>query len=409
MKRSILPLTVAVVVGLSSFLATSSMDSAQATDTTQELENKQKEIQDKRSTIEDAMEEADQKIAELEAEQAKIQADMKRLDLAVAETNANIREKEAEIEATKKQIEQLKKEIEDVTKRIANRNDLLEERARSLQENGGVISYLDVLLGAQSFGDFLDRVSAVAKILNADKEILIAHQEDKQLKEQKEVEVTDYLVALEQKLADLEQMKNNLKSQIDEKNRLFKELEEKKGESLEEKYELEDEEEFLAAQEAAIKKEIERQKKLEEERKRSQAPPPVSDGSFTSPTTGTITSPFGPRWGTIHPGVDIANRAANVPIVAAASGTVFRSYYSSSYGNVIFITHNIDGQIYTTVYAHMESRSVNAGDTVNKGDMIGYMGNTGYSFGKHLHFEIHKGSWNYEKSNAVDPKNYINF
>ncbi|MDI5791069.1 M23 family metallopeptidase [Bacillus licheniformis] len=92
---------------------------------------------------------------------------------------------------------------------------------------------------------------------------------------------------------------------------------------------------------------------------------------------------------------------------AAAAGTVYNAHYSSSYGNVVFITHNINGQTYQTVYAHMSSIKVQTGQRVEQGQVIGTMGNTGQSYGQHLHFEIHKGLWNNAKSNAVDPANYI--
>ncbi|PAF11521.1 hypothetical protein CHH61_26865, partial [Shouchella clausii] len=64
-------------------------------------------------------------------------------------------------------------------------------------------------------------------------------------------------------------------------------------------------------------------------------------------------------------------------MVASASGTVIRSHYSSSYGNVVYISHNINGQVYTTLYAHMESRLVSAGQSVSKGQQIGTLGTTG--------------------------------
>ncbi|MFK4997226.1 M23 family metallopeptidase [Bacillus sp. N9] len=128
------------------------------------------------------------------------------------------------------------------------------------------------------------------------------------------------------------------------------------------------------------------------------------------PANGRFSSGFGPRpsLGGFHYGVDIA-AGGTVPIVAAAAGVVSSSYHSSSYGNVVFVSHHLNGRTYTTVYAHMSSRSVSAGQTVAQGQLLGYMGNTGYSFGQHLHFEIHEGPWNGAKSNAVNPTKYINF
>lgn len=135
--------------------------------------------------------------------------------------------------------------------------------------------------------------------------------------------------------------------------------------------------------------------------------PSQAASAFVFPAAaGNVSSPFGMRWGSMHYGVDLA-ASGNVQIYAAAAGTVSRSYYSSSYGNVVFVKHKISGQLYTTVYAHMKSRSVKEGDTVKQGQLLGYMGNTGQSFGQHLHFELHKGEWNLSKTNAIDPLPYI--
>ncbi|MEC2467915.1 M23 family metallopeptidase [Bacillus cereus] len=109
-----------------------------------------------------------------------------------------------------------------------------------------------------------------------------------------------------------------------------------------------------------------------------------------------------------HHGIDLAESGYH-PIYAAASGRVSRSYVSSSYGECIMIVHTIDGITWETVYAHMRSgsRTVKEGDYVTQGQTIGIMGNTGDSSGQHLHFELHKGSWNVNKSNAVNPLDYL--
>ncbi|EMA6344221.1 SH3 domain-containing protein [Bacillus cytotoxicus] len=127
---------------------------------------------------------------------------------------------------------------------------------------------------------------------------------------------------------------------------------------------------------------------------------------FKFPTQGKISSTFDMRWEQMHYGVDIAAQG-NVSIHAAASGKVVKSYYSASYGNVVFVAHRINGKLYTTVYAHMKDRAVKIGDTVQVGQLLGHMGNTGHSFGQHLHFELHNGEWNFEKTNAVDPLPYL--
>lgn len=132
--------------------------------------------------------------------------------------------------------------------------------------------------------------------------------------------------------------------------------------------------------------------------------PPVTPGLYMAPTTGAITSGFGPRWGTSHNGIDIGlGGRSNVPVVSIADGVVSNSYYSKSYGNCVVIRHVLDGVQYESLYAHLANRTVQTGQTVAKGQFIGYMGNTGYSTGPHLHFELHQPEWNNAKSNAFNP------
>jgi murein DD-endopeptidase MepM/ murein hydrolase activator NlpD len=102
------------------------------------------------------------------------------------------------------------------------------------------------------------------------------------------------------------------------------------------------------------------------------------------PAAGRISSKFGPRWGRQHKGLDIAN-SVGTPIYAAEAGKVIASYRSASYGNIVKISHS-NGMV--TYYAHMSSRVAKEGQTVKRGQLIGYMGSTGRSTGSHLHFEV---------------------
>lgn len=125
---------------------------------------------------------------------------------------------------------------------------------------------------------------------------------------------------------------------------------------------------------------------------------------FMMPSSGTITSFYGERWGEMHYGIDIAGDG-EIPVLSVYDGTVTKSYYSSTYGNVIFISHDVNGQQYETVYAHLSNRAKEVGQTVKQGDYIGYMGNTGDSTGQHLHFEVHTPAWDYDNKDttSVDP------
>lgn len=116
------------------------------------------------------------------------------------------------------------------------------------------------------------------------------------------------------------------------------------------------------------------------------------------PVIGEISDHFGSRHGE-HNGLDIAAPAGTLA-VTVDDGVVTKSYYSFSYGHVIFIKHT-NG--FETVYAHLSKRLVKEGQFVQKGDIIGKVGNTGRSRGAHLHFEAHRGDWNYSKSHAINP------
>jgi murein DD-endopeptidase MepM/ murein hydrolase activator NlpD len=137
-------------------------------------------------------------------------------------------------------------------------------------------------------------------------------------------------------------------------------------------------------------------------------PATASSSTFITPAQGRMSSPFGMRNGRMHNGVDIAAQG-NVPIYAAADGVVMRSYFHVRGGESIILEHHLPTGYYVTLYAHLRenSRVVHNGEKVMQGQLIGYMGNTGVSTGQHLHFEIHRGGWNAQRSNAVDPLTYI--
>ena len=136
--------------------------------------------------------------------------------------------------------------------------------------------------------------------------------------------------------------------------------------------------------------------------------PVFTSGKFTWPAPGyyNITSYFGQRWGRLHGGVDISSAGIEgKPIVAAADGVVISAGYNTGgYGNWVMINHGTSGgNQFATVYGHMKySPSVSSGQTVSAGTVIGYVGNTGRSFGNHLHFEIRVNG------SRVNPLSYFN-
>ncbi|MGI8313685.1 murein hydrolase activator EnvC family protein [Halobacillus mangrovi] len=414
-----------------------------------DLKDKLSENKDKQSSAEEKKQETEQEIAEIKEDQERVSAEIERLDKQIMEATDKIATKESEIKETRQNIKELKSEIKVLEERIAERDELLKDRVKSMYQNGGAIDYIDVLMGAESFGNFLERVMSLNTIAEQDKELLEQHKADKEAVEKKKTQVEDELASLEDKLAELETLKKELDSKKSQKNNLLSALENEEEELHNHKMDIQEEQETLAAQEAAIKKEIERQRKAAEEAARKEAAEKAarekaqseskaeaastsssndssssssSDNSSQSTSSGSLfswpasaptTSEYGMRYHPIdgenrlHSGIDLA-AGGTIPIKAAADGTVIRANYSSSYGNVVFIAHQINGQTYTTVYAHMRGTPhVSAGQSVSRGTQLGYMGSTGASTGQHLHFEIHEGSWNGSRSNSVNPRKYL--
>ena len=222
-------------------------------------------MQNQRSGINAEINEKKSEIGELQNEQQKLNDQIKKLDFAVSDAEQKIEAKNAEIAQTTGEIEQLKVEIAELMKRIEQRNELLKDKARSFQENGGTVNYIDVLLGAQSFSDFVDRVSAVTTIVQADKDILEQHRKDKQDLETKQQQVETKLNSLKEMKKELEALKVNLNSQIKEKNQLMSTLKHEEEQMHAETLEMSEAADVLAAQEAAMVQAIALEKKRQAE------------------------------------------------------------------------------------------------------------------------------------------------
>jgi len=133
----------------------------------------------------------------------------------------------------------------------------------------------------------------------------------------------------------------------------------------------------------------------------------ASNGFLDYPVNTYITSPYGmrlhpiyKRW-TLHDGTDFG-APCGTPVRAAAGGTVIATYYNSAYGNRVIIDNGFSrGVGLGTAYNHLSADSTAVGEVVERGDIIGYVGNSGYSTGCHLHFMV------YENGTAVNPMNWL--
>lgn len=329
-----------------------------------------------------------QVIEDVSAKLKQIQAD---LDAANARLQS-IRSRQAEINA---QIVQTQNEIVKMEAYLETRQNVLNRRVRAIYMHGQ-LNYLEVILGANSFSDFANRVELLKRVIRSDYNLILEIQKQK--------------AAIEAKKAQLEEDKRQLDALAAEAEKTQKEIAAKKAEQQKvldaaksNKAAAAQMEQDLNAQLASVRNLIQ-QRLAAAEAARQAAQQASSDeggggsddnyvqgtGAMGWPCSGPITSPFGyrthPIFGTtiFHAGIDIGVDYGT-PIHAADSGVVVYSGWISGYGNAVIIDH---GGGVSTLYGHNQSLAVSEGQSVSKGSVIAYAGSTGNSTGPHCHFEV---------------------
>ena len=329
-----------------------------------------------------------QVIEDVSAKLKQIQAD---LDAANARLQS-IRSRQAEINA---QIVQTQNEIVKMEAYLKTRQNVLNRRVRAIYMHGQ-LNYLEVILGANSFSDFANRVELLKRVIRSDYNLILEIQKQK--------------AAIEAKKAQLEQDKRQLDALAAEAEKTQQEIAAKKAEQQKvldaaksNKAAAAQMEQDLNAQLASVRNLIQ-QRLAAAEAARQAAQQASSDeggggsddnyvqgtGAMGWPCSGPITSPFGyrthPIFGTtiFHAGIDIGVDYGT-PIHAADSGVVVYSGWISGYGNAVIIDH---GGGISTLYGHNQSLAVSEGQSVSKGSVIAYAGSTGNSTGPHCHFEV---------------------
>lgn len=353
-------------------------------------------------------------------------------------------------------------ELDAAEAKLAELNEKNKERIQAMEEEGE-ISYWSVLFKAKSFTDLIDRLNMMEEIHEADQRRMNELSEAAAAVVQARESLATEKAALEESRVALKESQTALDEKRAEADALLAELNADKRalDQMEADYEAEEatlsaqiaaaEVEYTKAlkaeEEARRKAEEERKRKEEEERKRKEEEEKKkqeeankgsgssgggsgnsggnsggSSGGSSGGDSGSsggssssseswgrpcswrkLTSPYGyrihPTLGTrkFHNGVDLANDQGT-PIRAARSGKVTVATYGGTYGYYVTINH---GDGYSSLYAHMTHYIVSKGQSVTKGQVIGYMGSTGRSTGPHLHFSI------FYNGSSVNPMNYI--
>ena len=369
-------------------------------------------LQEKKQVLESKSRELQDVVDEMEREHSRFLDRKAALDQKIQCSVEEIAVICQQIELYSAQIAETDRELKKAKETEDEQYVLLRSRMRSMEESG-TLSYLNVLLNANSFNDFLGKVTDISEIMHYDQALQ-----------------TEYVNAREdvqQLNAQLEEAQNRQRAIQEELTLKQEQMEAQTVVAYEMiaavEADLDTYGEELAANEAAeaaLQKDIDAlmaklaaeeaaRKAAEEAARRANQPvtpsPSVGGtGSYKWPVDCyIITSEYGYR---VHPlqqttkfhaGVDIGAQMGQT-IYAADSGTVATAASNSSYGNYVLINH---GGGSATLYAHMSSMAVSAGQSVAKGQAIGYVGSTGWSTGPHLHFEIRQGC------STVDPLQFF--
>jgi murein DD-endopeptidase MepM/ murein hydrolase activator NlpD len=124
----------------------------------------------------------------------------------------------------------------------------------------------------------------------------------------------------------------------------------------------------------------------------------TSAQGFIWPLNGPLTSPYGPRWGSMHTGIDIDGYTGQPVVAAKDGGVIYLGGGMTGYGNAVVLDH---GGGISTLYAHLSAFETSTGAAVEQGDIVGYVGCTGNCYGDHLHFEVRVAG------NPVNPLDYL--
>jgi len=353
------------------------------------------------SSIQKQLEQARKQIAELKAAEASLTSQIALLDenlntlsrqLENCERQlAQVRAERAKIEETLARLEKQRQEklsqISELEREKRLQEQALSSRVRFFYTSS-MNPYLMILLQARDLGDFLERVTFVNALVNADKKLI----ED----------ISEVRAQIAQAEQDIEELKASYESYLAEKREREQELETLAALQYEKKREIDRTLDTKAQTLEQARRNRQYYEQLEDEleqtakelisiiRKLESSSNKAYSHALIWPVNGTVTSKFGMRMHPIlgyermHYGIDIA-APSGTPIKAAQSGKVIYSGPMRGYGNIVIIDH---GKGFTTLYAHCSVLIVGAGVEVRQGDTIAKVGSTGLSTGPHLHFEV---------------------
>ncbi len=349
----------------------------------EQAEQRQEELQEEIDQNERQQSAEMEKKRAIDEEVSQVQAQIDQLDAQIAQSNEKIAQKEEELAAAEAE---------------SNRqNQAYQERVKLMVEQGPV-TYLEVLLSAKSFADFLIRADVVQQVAEYDSQLLNTLKEKEQAIADIKTELETERAGTQALLDESSQHKQTLDARLAESQQIMKDLEADQAK-------LKAEQEQAQRDEEAARAEIAAALRRASGSGSSSATSVYTGGTFRWPTDQTtlVTSDYSmrthPTLGVYkqHTGIDIG-ASYGTDVLAGGDGTVLISGWNNAYGWMVVIDH---GGGVTTLYGHNSKLLVSAGEQVSRGQVIAKVGSTGYSTGPHIHFEVNVNG------SPVNPWNYL--
>ena len=343
--------------------------------------------QQKLDQVKQQIEQEKAQLAQKEQQKQLVTQQLQQADQSIVQTRDDLDNLNGQLTLLQTRITNDQQDLQTTQASLDDRTRIFDQRLRDIYIDGNV-SYLDVLFNATNLNDFLTRFDLLQRIAEQDislmQQITAMHNQIAQNEKDMEDQQAQTVVLRNQALA--KQVALTASSQ--QKKQLMHQIQAQMGDLNTDL----DEDEAYAQQLTQIIQGL-----------TNKNAPPQGTGHFIWPVKGPITSPFGPRINpythqhSFHTGIDIGV-PYGTPIHAADGGTVIFAGWNVAYGNMTVIDH---GGGFSTMYAHQSKQIVGVGDHVTQGQIIGYIGTTGWSTGPHLHFEIRMNG------TPVNPMKYL--
>lgn len=370
-------------------------------------------LKNEKDSVKDKISEAQDDLEDISAEKSETLKQVESLITKISSYNKEINEVKSNISSLEKKIKEAEAKIKDDEEEYAREDAAMRERLVAMYINGDT-SYLDYMFSSANIVDFISSYHLISQVAEYDAQMLEKVQKHKEKIENSKNELEKDKKSLVSSKATLESKQSALKVAKKEKQSYADKLSEDEKKTKQKIEELQEENDKLDKEIAKAQAAIEAARRAAANKTNSSKPNMNASASgfiypigsqYKNPTTGWYY-----RSGGFHGGVDFSGAGiSGSPIYAVADGYVVISKAVKnkkgqyvSYGNYVLIAHY--NGLYT-LYAHMSSRAVSAGQTVSQGQTIGYVGSTGNSTGPHLHFEVRTGNGSY--ANRVYPMNYL--